>query len=156
MTEPPVAPEPFAVASDLADRWRALTPAEEDRATILLGDASAFVRATCAGIDDRIEAGTLELAVVVAVVVGMVKRAMLAGDLGEGIGQQQQTAGPFGASLTFTNPTGSVYLTKADRRLLGCRGGAAGRAFSINTTPVEPPADLDADRSEWWQPVSWG
>lgn len=156
MSEPPVIPEPFATADDLAARWRALTPAEEERATVLLGDASAFVRATCAGIDARIEAETLELAVVVAVVVGMVKRAMLAGDLGEGIGQQQQTAGPFGTSLTFANPTGAVYLTKADRRLLGCRGSAVGRAFSIDTTPVQPVADLDVDRSEWWLPVSWG
>lgn len=153
MSEPPVTPEPFATADDLAARWRALTPAEEERATVLLGDASAFVRATCAGIDDRIAAETLELAVVVAVVVGMVKRAMLAGDLGEGIGQQQQTAGPFGTSLTFTNPTGSVYLTKADRRLLGC---ATRRAFSIDTTPVQPVADLDEDRDEWWLPISWG
>lgn len=155
MSEPPVTPEPFATADDLAGRWRALTEAEQDRATVLLGDASAFVRATCAGIDDRITAGTLELAVVVAVVCGMVKRAMLAGELGEGVGQQQQTAGPFGASMTFTNPTGSVYLTKADRRLLGCRG-AGGRAFTINTAPVLPAPDLDADRAEWWQPVSWG
>lgn len=154
MSEPPVTPEPFATANDLAARWRALTPAEEARATVLLGDASAFVRATCAGIDDRIEAETLDRGVVVAVVVGMVKRAMLAGNLGEGVGQQQQNAGPFGTSLTFTNPTGSVYLTKADRRLLGCR--PTPRASSIDTIPVRPVADLDEDRAEWWQPISWG
>lgn len=155
MSEPEVSREPFATSNDLADRWRALTPAEQERATVLLGDASAFVRATCAGIDDRITAGTLDAAVVVAVVCGMVKRAMLASDVGEGVGAQQQTAGPFGTSLTFTNPTGSVYMTKADRRLLGCRGGG-GRAFSINTAPVQPVPDLDADRPEWWLPVNWG
>lgn len=152
MTTPPEEPQPYATAADLAARWRELSVAEQERATVLLGDASAQVRATCSGIDARIEGGTLDAAVVLAVVVGMVKRAMLSAQApGDGIGQQSQTAGPFATSLTFTNPTGAVYLTKQDRRLLGC-GGGAGRAYSIETAPPAQVVDLDADRPEWWLP----
>lgn len=149
MSEAPATPEPFATADDLAARWRALSDAEEARATVLLGDASAYLRATCSGVDTRIESGDLDSAVVLAVVVGMVKRAMLASETADGVGQQSQTAGPFQTSLTFTNPTGALYLTKADRRLLGC-GGGSGRAFSIETAPPAEVVDLDADRAEWW------
>jgi hypothetical protein len=142
---------PFATADDLAARWRPLELTEQERADALLGDASAHVRAMCHGIDDRIEAGELDPAVVLSVVVAMVKRAMIAADTGIGVGAQQQTAGPYSTSLTFTNPTGSIYLTRADRRLLGCRG-AGGHAFAIDTAPPDDqlPPDLDVCRPEWW------
>jgi hypothetical protein len=147
----PTPPGPFATADDVVARWRALDTEERDRADILLADASAFIRAGCPGIDDRVAAGTLDPTVITAVVVGVVKRAMLAAGAGDGISHQQQTAGPYTQTFTFTNPTGSLYLTKADRRLLGCRGGA-GHAFDIDPTPHRHglPPDLDDCRPQWW------
>ena len=123
----------FATHADLSARWRTLSAAEQAQATILLGDASAIVRAEVPTVDAQLAAATLDADLVKAVVCGMVKRAMIAGDTSEGVSAQQQTAGPFGYSQTFSNPMGNVYLTKQDRRLLG----ASSQAFTIDTAPVD-------------------
>jgi len=123
----------FATVANLVARWRPLTTDEQAQATILLDDASAIVRAECPTVDALIAAATLDPAVVLLVVCGMVKRAMLANATGEGVSAEQQTAGPFAQSLTFVNPMGNVYLTKQDRRLLGFGGQ---RAFTIDTAPL--------------------
>jgi hypothetical protein len=44
----------------------------------------------------------------------------------------QETTGPFSRSFNYSNPTGDLYLTKAERRLLG---GGVQRAGSIDTVP---------------------
>lgn len=121
----------FATSDDLEIRWRPLTPTERDAADELLGDASAILRAECSGIDERIGDGRLDPAVPRMVVCAMVKRSMIAGDMGAGVSSHQQTAGPFSQSLSFTNPTGDLYLTKAERKRIGCGGQ---HAFTIDTT----------------------
>ena len=126
----------FATHADLAARWRSLSTAEQAQATVLLGDASAIVRAEVPTVDAQITAGTLDTDLVKAIVCGMVKRAMIAGDTGEGVSAQQETAGPFAYQQTFSNPMGNVYLTKQDRRLLG----VSSRAFTIDTAPVDSGA----------------
>lgn len=123
----------FATFDDLAARWRPLSTAEQAQATVLLGDASAIVRAEVSTVDAQITAGTLDAGLVLAIVCGMVKRAMIAGDMSEGVSAQQETAGPFAHQQTFSNPMGNVYLTKQDRRLLG----VSSRAFTIDTAPVD-------------------
>lgn len=132
----------FAVTQDLVDRWRTLTAEEVTRAGFLLTDASAIVRAECPGVDALITAGTLDALVAKGVVCGMVKRAMISGDL-SGITQSQQVAGPFTQGLTYSNPTGDLYLTRADRRRLGFAGQ---KAFSIDLAPsaVVPAV------GDWW------
>lgn len=124
---------PFADVSDLEARWRSLTPSEQTLATTLLADASAQVRAECPDVDERIADGSLDPDVPRRVVCAMVKRAMLAPADQAPMAQMQQTAGPFSLSGTFVNPTGDLYLTKTERRLLGC---ARVRASSVQMGPV--------------------
>lgn len=127
----------FATATDLAARWRPLSTAEQAQAGVLLGDASAILRAECPDVDARTTAlpPTLDPDIPKMVACAMVKRAMIAGADAEGVTAHQQTAGPFSQSLTYSNPMGNLYLTKAERRLLGCGGQ---RAFSVDMTPTTP------------------
>lgn len=130
----------FATVSDLEARWRPLSEADKARAQALLDDASAIVRAECKGIDDQIVAvppatvPELDPAVPTMVVCAMVKRAMLSGVDAAGVTSTQQTAGPFSQSLSFANPSGDLYLTKSERRILGCGGQRAG------SVPMGPSA----------------
>lgn len=132
---------PYATAQDLSDRWRPLSPAEQTRATVLLGDAGTKIRAAAPGVDDRLASGDLDPDVPLLVSVEMVRRAMLAPVDQAPMTQVQQTAGPFSRSGTFANPTGDLYLTKAERRMLG---GGGQRAFTVDTAP-----DLEAPRPPW-------
>ena len=69
--------EPFATPDDLQDRWRTLDKAEETRATVLLGDASALVAGELvrAGVvvdpSDEVQAANLR-----SVCCSMVRRSM--------------------------------------------------------------------------------
>lgn len=127
----------FATATDVESRWRPLSSGERVIATTLLGDASAILRAECSDVDARLSAipPTLDADIPKMIVCAMVKRAMIAGADVEGVTAHQQTAGPFSQSLTYSNPMGNLYLTKAERRLLGCGGQ---QAFSVDMTPTIP------------------
>jgi hypothetical protein len=115
----------FAVYTDLEARWKTLSSAEQETATVLLEDASVIIRAEVPGADD------LDPDLTKLVSCGMVKRAMIAAD-SEGISQDNRTAGPFSQQRSYANPMGNLYLTKQDKRLLGIGGQ---RAFSIDLIP---------------------
>lgn len=126
----------YATVDDLEARWRTLTDTEKTRAGVLLGDAQVRLDAECPPSAPPTEA---ELEARKIVSCEMVKRSMLNSEAAAGVGSTQATAGPFSQSFNYTNPTGDLYLTKGDRKLLGC--GRA-RAFTIDTAPpgsgVEP------------------
>jgi len=121
----------FAEVSDLEARWRTLSATERSRATVLLDDASAIIRTEAKGIDARIDSGDLDAGVPKAIVCAMVKAAM-SNDL-EGVTQQSETKGPFTESFTFANPSGDLYLTKAQKRLLGISQQRAGSIYMLVT-----------------------
>lgn len=121
--------EDFATVAQLEKRWRPLTDAEKVRASVLLGDATQQVLIEATGIVERIEAGKLDPSVPERVVCDMARRAMLAGVDQPAFTNFQETAGPFSQSGTFANPTGDLYLTKTEKRLLGANRQ---RAFSID------------------------
>lgn len=141
--------EAFATTEELAARWRPLSTSEKATAAVLLGDASAMIRAECPGIDARLvpvppaTEPELDPAIPRMVVCAVVKRAMLASAASDGapVTAVQQTAGPFSQSLTMANPTGDLYLTKAEKRMLGC---GAQTAFTVDTTPPRPASVLNA------------
>jgi hypothetical protein len=57
----------------------------------------------------------------------MVRRALLASqDDVLGVSQKSITGGPYTQNISFSNPSGDMYLTKGDRSLLGIGGGRAG------------------------------
>lgn len=110
---------------DLEARWRGLSGDERDRAGVLIEDAMSLVADECPRWSQADEA------TIRRVVCAVVKRAMQAPDDAMGAVQSGQvTAGPFQQQYTLANPSGDLYLTKAERRQLGCSGGHG--AFEID------------------------
>lgn len=121
--------EALASPSDLEKRWRALTDTEKPRAEVLLLDATAKIVSMCksAGVaideTDEIQAHNLK-----AVTCEMVKRAMLSSVDNAPATSYTQGAGGYTETISYANPTGDLYLTSAEKILLGIK---AQRIFSI-------------------------
>ncbi len=122
----------YAVPADLEARWRPLTEAEQNRAEVLLEDASLRVLRRFPSIPSRIVDETLAAQEVTAVVCGMVKRAMVAGEQ-DGVTQRTEVKGPFTESVQYANPLGSLYFTSDDLAVLSDGSGNA-RVRSIRLT----------------------
>jgi hypothetical protein len=116
----------YATVDDLMKRWRSLTEDEQDKAAVLLDDATAMIAAECKKARAHPPEGLLKI-----VCVDMAKRAMSSPVDDIPASNVQQTAGPYSASVTFANPMGDMYLTKANRKLLG---------FSRQRIGTIPPA----------------
>ena len=106
----------FADVSDIESRWRELSTDEEARATTLIDDASAMLSALVAVDEtDEEQAELLEM-----VCCNMVIRAMSASEYDAfGASQMTMTAGPYSQQWTYTNPSGDMFITKMEKRLLG-------------------------------------
>lgn len=102
----------YATVDDVTARWRAMTDSEETRCEALLADASDLIRTTCPNWASAGEA-TLRRVTCAAVI-----RALQSGDMA-GVTQTSQTTGPFSQSWSYSNPSGDLYLTKAEKRALG-------------------------------------
>lgn len=106
----------YATIDDLELRWRPLTADESARAQTLLDDAALMLDATlsAASIQD-VEEGAL-----VAVSCNMVRRAMALSDSGMyGVSQGTVSADIYSQTMTYANPTGDMYLTGNEKRMLG-------------------------------------
>jgi hypothetical protein len=114
---------PYATWEDVQAGWRPLTADEQARATDLLEEAAVEINAI-APLADPPTVGELEARQVVS--KRMVRRAMSVAVDALGVGSIQQGAGPYQETRNFTNPAGDLYLTKADRRLLGVGRQVAG------------------------------
>lgn len=114
----------YATYEDLEARWRPLTTDDQGRADILLGDAAVRLDVECPP-SDPITVQEAHARLIVS--CEMVKRAM-ANPGGIGVTSTQQGAGPYQETNQFSNPTGDLYLTKADRKMLAC----GQRAFTIS------------------------
>lgn len=112
----------FATINDVESRWRALDSDEQARATALLDDASAMLSSQLGDVEIE-EGSTLDYALT-AVCANMVIRAMSASasDL-YGVTQSAMTAGPYTQSMSYANPTGDLYITKAEKAMLGIGDG---------------------------------
>lgn len=114
----------LATVDELRASGADVGPADEGRASFLLEWASALVRAEAGGEPDP-GAGRL-------VCLSAARRALESG--AAGATQSSETVGPFSESVTWANPSGDVYLTKAERSLLGC-----GRARVASVSLVGGP-----------------
>ena len=129
---------PFATTNDLELRWRPLTSdAERARATALLDDASAVILAedTRGVLDDLDDVPPI----LVRVTCAMVARVMATPVAQAPVTQEQRTMGPFAQSMTYANPSGDMYLTKAERRQLGFSRQRAGGFDMFDTGTTEVP-----------------
>ena len=113
----------YATVSDIESRWRALSQDEQSRASVLIDDASAMLTALVnVDSDDQEQAYLLK-----QVCCSMVIRAMSATEADSfGASQMSMTAGPYSQSWSYSNPTGDMYLTKLEKRLLGITSGYIG------------------------------
>lgn len=111
--------EPFATVEDLQRRWRVLDVGEQERAAVLLQDATQMLAAEFLiaerqiDLEDEILAGNLRV-----VCCSVVKRVMASGAGGD-FTQISATAGSFNEQYTLANPSGDMYLTANERRVLG-------------------------------------
>lgn len=119
----------YADVSDLEVRWRTLTTDEQERAEALLDDASAMLDAYVT-VDETDEQ---QMKLLKIVVCNMVERAMsTAADDGVdlyGVTQQSMTAVGFTRQFSYANPTGDLYITKAEKQMLGISGTGKGRTL---------------------------
>lgn len=115
----------YADVSDLEERWRELTEDEQARAAVLLDDASAMLDAYV--LVDETDKKQVQLLKIVA--CSMVERAMSTGGDMYGVTQQSMTAVGFTQQYTYANPTGDLYITKSEKRMLGISGTGNGRTL---------------------------
>lgn len=119
--------DPFATLQDLEARWRPLTDGEKPRAQTLLSDAGVKLSLSCqqSGVlvnsDDELQAEALK-----AINCEMVKRAMMSPIDMPPVSNFSQTAGSYSESQTYVNPTGDLYLTLSEKKLLGIGGQRLG------------------------------
>ena len=115
----------YADVSDLEARWRTLDESEQARAEALLNDASAMLAASVT-VDDADEQ---QAALLKIVTCNMVQRSMSTGGDMYGVTQQSMTAVGFTQQFSYANPTGDLYITKAEKRMLGISGTGRGRTL---------------------------
>ena len=112
----------FAEVSDIEARWRDLTTTETSRADVLIDDASAILsRLVDVDPNDEGQAYLLK-----SVCCNMVIREMSAEADMFGVSQTSMTAGPYTQSMSYASPSGDMYLTKLEKRLLGITSGYIG------------------------------
>lgn len=123
----------YATLADFIKHWPGLTPGREAEAEQKLHEASIEVRALYPDVDQRITDGQQDADIPRLVVTRMVKRSMDSplDDGLAGVGSTTSTTGPFSQTLSFINPDGNIYLSKADRRLLDA-GKPRAKAWTIH------------------------
>ncbi|AKT49902.1 hypothetical protein ADJ70_05450 [Olsenella sp. oral taxon 807] len=84
----------------------------EGRARALLSAVSAAIRASC-------DVATVDPEVLRLVCCQATARMMQAGESGQGVTQESWAASPYSGSVSFANPSGDLFLTAFERRLLG-------------------------------------
>ena len=105
----------YAEVSDIEARWRELSDDEKSRASVLIDDASAMLSALVdVDANDQQQAELLN-----TVCCNMVIRAMAQSNMDTfGVSQSAITAGPYTQSFSYSNPSGDMYLTKLEKKLL--------------------------------------
>lgn len=120
----------WATFTDVTDRWVGTgAPTDEDMVNVLIADAEAVILSEFPKIQDRIDAGTLALAVVKMVVTRQVTRVLRNP---ENLTYWQQQTGPFGQGRTFGKDS-DIWLTSDEEELLAPK--KLDKAFQIDLAP---------------------
>ena len=107
--------EPYATVEDLKAAWPSYDESKAARAEYLLGFASAAIAAMC-------DAGRVDASVLRGVTCQAVVRMMQSDGESAGVTQESWGASPYSGSVTYSNPSGDLYLTAFEKRLLGIDG----------------------------------
>lgn len=113
----------YATVEQLAAAWTGYEPGMEGAARSALSFASAAISSMLGGrsVDPDLLRG---------VTCRVVARMLQSTELG-GVTQESWTASPYGGSVSYANPTGDIYLTAFERRLLGIDGGDMSAAWVL-------------------------
>lgn len=122
--------EPFATHADVESRWHTLTEPERERCDILCEDATQQIMDECPGWKSA------SRRTLVSVCCAMVIRKMLVADDHLGVTNNQQTAGSFSESFTYSNPMGDLYLTGAEKSRIN---GGRGQAYHLDMAGANAP-----------------
>ena len=111
----------YATVEDVEGRWHSLTSDEQERCALMLSDAAVAIDMLTTVGESKLEAAKI-------VSCNMVIRSMAASDSQNdndafGATSVTTTAGPYSQSVSFANPSGDLYFTKLDKKMLGIRGG---------------------------------
>lgn len=123
----------WTLYSDVTDRWVGNDPIiqNEELVTALIADAEAIILSEFPKIQDRIDADTLNVAVIKFVVSRQVSRVLRNP---ENLTYWQQNTGPFGSGKNYgSNGNTDIWLTSEEEELLSVKRGR--KAFSIDTAP---------------------
>lgn len=124
----------YATIADLESRWRTLTSDEQAVALTLLDDAAVLI-------DSMGTPSSTAAALIVS--CDMVRRSMSMSQADAyGLSQASMTAGPYAQQWTYANPTGELYVTRTERKMLGFLGGSIGFARPAYGR-LEPEVDAD-------------
>ena len=104
----------YATLEELEARRGVLTTDEREKAAALLDDAAVILDGLVT-IDGSEEQETL----LMIVSCNMVSRALSTTPDAYGVSSLSTTAGVYSESLQYANPSGDMYLTKLEKRLLG-------------------------------------
>lgn len=124
ITTPVTAPNTYANAEDLTLYWKA--PTDSNRANYLLKMASNRLRQIALDVgkdlDALVNANEVYFLNVQGVVMEATKRALQTPVDQVPTETYGQTAGPYSENFKYSNPSGDLYFTKAEQRLLGLYG----------------------------------
>ena len=110
----------YATLEDLQSRWRLLSADEQQRATTLLSDAAVKIALACKQSGVAIDAvDELQSEALKSINCEMVKRAMMSPIDMPPVSSFAQTAGSYSESQTYVNPTGDLYMTLGEKKMLG-------------------------------------
>ena len=110
----------YATLEDLQSRWRLLSADEQQRAATLLSDAAVKIALACKQSGVAIDAADeLQSEALKSINCEMVKRAMMSPIDMPPMSSFAQTAGSYGESQTYVNPTGDLYMTLGEKKMLG-------------------------------------
>jgi len=110
----------YADVEDVAARWRYLSEDEAARAEVLLEAASEMLDALVPSTEGK-------EALLKTVCCDMVIRTLALGVSDNyGLASTNMTAGPYSQSWNYYNPSGDMYLTKLEKKLLGISSGYIG------------------------------
>lgn len=104
---------PIVTVHDLKARWPDFPLGAEPTAETHLADALAIITAQLPA-GRQVSHQLIEL-----VACQMVKRVMATSTLPEGVTSVAQTVGPFSTQMGFAPSNASLFLTKAEKKLLG-------------------------------------
>jgi hypothetical protein len=115
----------YATVADVEARWRPLSASETTLAETLLGDAAVMLD-SMVDTTDPDERLSKALTIVSA---NMVIRSLMATTSDSfGVSQTSIAGGPYSQTYTYSNPTGDLYVTRQEKKMLGCGSSRVGWA----------------------------